>query len=107
MRYLLMLLMTILPAAADKIIVQTMGCPSVSTFALVDENARSDIIKMQHFANTHGCVILSPSDKIQVLNPNAANPFATIVVQRTQARYRVPRKNVQVEQPGQKNHFSF
>lgn len=110
MRYVLILCLALFTAAGDKLAVQTLACKSGSVFEQLNEATKSDYIKLQDFANRHNCVILSPSDKIQVVaadGDDSDSRFVTIVVRESGERYVVLRRNVQIEQPGQKNQFSF
>lgn len=109
MRGTLMLLTLVLPLVADRLTVQTMGCPEVQTFEKLDDTVRADGLKLQHFANENGCVILSPSDGVRVIyKPASSSPaYLHIELKRSGAHYFVPARAVLIEQPGEKNRFSF
>lgn len=109
MRNALIVILFFLPLAADRLMVQTMGCPEVQTFAKLDDSIKADGLKMQNFANANGCVFLSPSDGVWVISQPASPsaPYLQIELKRSGAHYFVPSRAVQIEQPGTKNRFSF
>jgi hypothetical protein len=95
---------------ADRLMVQTLACKTTSAFEKLDDKIFSDTLALQRFANEHGCVILSPSDNIEVLAEegiDGQSRFVTIIVKGTGEQYKVFRRTVQIEQPGRKNRFSF
>lgn len=110
MRFFIIISALFACVSADSIAVQTMGCPSESTFAKLDDWVRTDPLALQRFANKNGCAILSPSDTVTVLenNPSASKkPYMLIRLERTGTQFFVPRRAIMIEQPGQENSFSF
>lgn len=109
MRYLLMLSVCLCVIHADKLMVQTLACKAESAFEKLDEKTLSDTLALQQFADRHGCVILSPSDKIQAVAEEGGGEsrFVTVIVKNSLEQYKVLRRTIQIEQPGQKNRFSF
>lgn len=103
------LLMTV-SVFADKITVQTIACKSEKVFSELPTEVLKDEIQMINFAAKHQCVVLSESDRIQVVqkDPDSSElPYLRIVLQRTGEHYFVPRRSVTIEQPGQQNRFTF
>lgn len=95
---------------ADRLTVQTMGCKSISSFQELSDEVKSDILELQKYANEHGCIILSPSDAVEVTtsDPDAsATLFLQVLLKRTGESYFVPRSAVMLERPGEKNRLTF
>lgn len=110
MRYVLVLMGLYLFVHADRLAVQTMGCEKSAVFEMMDDGVRTDAQRLQMFANRHGCVILSTTDKIQVITPNPASSaghYFQVLLERSGQNLHVPKKAVILEQPGNKNRFTF
>lgn len=105
-----MILLLALPLYADKIVVQTLACKEQSMLMQLPEEAKTDYAKLSRYAGIHDCVVLSESDRIQVIDADpleSKSVFLHIVIERNGGEYFVPRYAVLIEQPGQKNRFSF
>jgi hypothetical protein len=105
------LLCTILLAAvslqADRITSTAIACPTMEAFRALkkmppDENRELYIMKQ-------GCVVLTPKDKIHVIEPDHATHgrFLRIQLERTNETMYVNKNYVKVEQSGKGNIFRF
>lgn len=110
MRLLISMLLAAGFAAADKIAVQTIACKDEKSLTEMPKEVLKDELKLIQYATKHQCVILSENDRIQVAGTDSAaskKAFIPILLERTGEHYFVPRSAVIIEQPGQKNRFTF
>ena len=93
---------------ADRIKTTAIACPDMAAFkrikALKESTENKELFIMQQ-----GCVVLSPKDKIHVIDPE--NPvhgmFLRIQIDRTNETMYIRKNYVKVEQSGRGNVFRF
>ncbi len=93
---------------ADKITSTAIACPDMEAFKKIkayrDESGNKELYIMQQ-----GCVVLTPKEKIHVLEPDRRTHgmFLRVQVDRTNEVMYVHKKYVKVEQSGSGNVFKF
>ena len=104
----LTLLLGALSAQADRIRATTVACADVKTLEKL-EHLGGDFKDKNLFILRHGCVVLTPKDKIHVLAPDnsCCGLYYRIQVDATDDIMYVKKFSVQVEQAGTGNVFRF
>ncbi len=95
---------------ADYIKVTTVGCPSIDILKRLPQETANDYVKVNLFAMTNDCVILTREDAIEAIDYDPANEktlYIKILYKKTGATLFVLRDEVLIEQPGKKNRFRF
>ena len=93
---------------ADRIKSTTVACPDVKTLETL-ENMDGSFKDKNLYILRHGCVVLTPRDKIHVLEPdeNCCGIYYRIQIDATNDIMYVKKFSVYVEQPGTGNIFKF
>ena len=104
----LTLLFGALSVQADRIRATTVACADVKTLEKL-EHLGGDFKDKNLFILRHGCVVLTPKDKIHVLAPDntCCGLYYRIQVDATDDIMYVKKFSVQVEQAGTGNVFRF
>ena len=104
----LVLALAVSVAQADRIRSTTVACPDVKTLEKL-EHLGGDFKDKNLFILRHGCVVLTPKDKIHVLAPDnsCCGLYYRIQVDATNDIMYVKKFSVQVEQAGTGNIFKF
>jgi len=95
---------------ADAIKAQTIGCPNVEIFKRITKETQNDYVKLNLFAMSNDCVLLSQQDKVEAIDYDPANSktlYMKILYKKTGRVLFVPQNSIYVEQPGKKNMFRF
>lgn len=97
---------------ADKILVTCLGCVEIKSFKNLNKDDAKDSLKLLQYAAQNNCTILSPEDKIEVINQrtsytSSGSMFSEIQLKSTGKQLYVQKKNIAIEQSGNKNKFKF
>lgn len=94
---------------ADKVVVETIACPSID---IIKESARydDDFIALNRHAMANDCKFLNSHDSIEAIDYDPASEksiYIKILDKRMGSVLYVKRQHVLIEQPGKKNNFRF
>ena len=94
---------------ADKVMVETIACPSLSIIkgsgAYTD-----DIMALNQYAIANGCKFIGSKDSIKAIDYDPATGksiFIKILLKNSGDVLYVKRQHIRIEQPGKKNSFRF
>ena len=93
---------------ADRIKSTTIACPDIKTFEEIEQK-EGDFKNKNLYLMQKGCVVLTPKDKIHILEPdsNCCGIYYRIQIDATNDIMYVRKYNVYVEQSGTGNIFRF
>jgi hypothetical protein len=110
LKYLLPLLACLLPLSADVITVKTLACPSVTILQKFVKEDLKDPLKLDIYAISNNCIILSKGDKVEALGydpRNSKEVYQKILYKKTNRELYMRRSSIFVEQGGKKNSIRF
>lgn len=90
---------------ADVILVKSLACKDVEKLKTVPDDILKDSIKLNIYAMSNACTILSKSDKIQAHEyeqHKKSDPFTKIYLKKSGRILFIRSKNISVEQPGKR-----
>jgi len=108
-KLLLLLLYSASTLLADKVIVESIACPSME---IMKKSAQydDDFIALNRYALANGCKFLSLQDPIEAVDYDPASGkaiYIKILEKCTGAVLYIKAHHVLIEQPGKKNNFRF
>jgi len=110
LKNILLLLSLFISLSADRVINETLACPSVLILQKAVQEDMQDALKLEMYAITHGCVVLSRNDSIEALGYDPRNSkeiYQRILYKKTNSELYLLRSSILVEQGGKKNNFRF
>jgi hypothetical protein len=96
-------------AFADKIVVETIGCPELKTIQGAAQYT-DDIMALNQYAIANGCVFLNSANPIEAVDYDPASEksiYIKVLDKRTGSLLYVKRQFVDIERSGRKNNFRF
>ncbi len=88
---------------ADVILVKSLACNDIEKLENIPGDVLKDSIKLNIYAMSNDCALLSKQDKIQAheyTTENKSDKFIKIYLQDSGRILFINRKNIQIEQPG-------
>lgn len=94
----------------DVIKYKTLACPSVELLKKAQDVDMKDSLKLEMYAISNNCVVLSREDHIKALGYDPANSkdiFQQILYKKTSTELYIVRDAIHIEQAGKKNTYRF
>lgn len=110
MRYILVFLLLVSFANADKMKRKTLGCPSVMLLQKAPTDTGDNYLELNMYAIANSCVIISKRDRVEAIGYDPLNSkeiFQKVIYKKTDSVLYIPRSTIQVEQGGKKGAVRF
>jgi|GEM_PF-2755157 len=95
---------------ADKILQETIACPSVVLLQKVKQEDRKDPLALEMYAMAHNCVILDKRSEVGAIGydpRNSKDIYQRIVDKKTGKELYILRSTIAIEQGGKKDTIRF
>jgi hypothetical protein len=110
MKYLLMVLLTILTLQADKVKNDAFACPSIMLLEKAPAYTKENYMDLNMYAIANNCVLLNKKSSIEAIGYNANNSkeiYQEVIYKKTGAHLFLKRSNIIIEQFGKKATLRF
>jgi len=95
---------------ADKIVRETLGCPTISLLQKAPTAAADDVLGLNMYAIAHDCVVINRRDSVEAQGYDPRNSkeiFQQIIYHKTGVYLYIERAAIYVEQDGKKGVVRF
>ena len=110
MRSVLFFLSIVTFLNADKMVKNTLGCPSVVLLQKLPVDTGDNNLKLNMYAIANSCVVISKKDKVKAVGYDPLNSkeiFQKVIYKKTGEFLYILRSTIQVEQDGKKGVVRF
>jgi len=112
MKLVLVMILIYTALLADKVLVNSIGCSDIDAVLGLNKDDAKDSLKLVQYAAKNNCTVLSPKDKIEVLDKEVSHSthnlvFTLIKLKDTGKQLYVYKKNIFIERSGDKNKLKF
>ncbi len=110
MKYIVILFILLTSASADKMKIQTLGCPTLDKLKKAPLDKGEGTLELTMYAIANECIVISKHDKVKALGfdpQNSQEIFQKISYQKTGVTLYIKKSAVMVEQGGKKSFIRF
>ncbi|MDQ7043338.1 MAG: hypothetical protein Q9M34_07370 [Sulfurimonas sp.] len=110
MKYIFVCIVLVSSLYSDMIKYKTLACPSIELLKGAKQVEMEDSLKLEMYAISHSCVVLSKEDSIEVIGYDPVNSediFQQILYKKTGTQLYMLHDAVHIEQAGKKNIYRF
>ena len=110
MKYIFVFLIFLASLHADKMKIQTLGCPTLEQLKKAPLEKGEGSLELTMYAIANECIVISKHDKVEALGYDPRNSkaiFQEISYQKTGVTLYIKKSSIMVEQGGKKGFIRF